>query len=222
MKVLIVIAHPEQQSFNHAMVHTAKESFEELGHTVKISDLYKIKFNPLSDRHNFKTVKNADYLKLPIEEYHATKVDGFNDELEKEIQKLEWCDFMIWQFPLWWFGMPAALKGWVDRVFAAKRIYSSKAAYDNGLFKGKSAMLSVTTGGSIKSYIQGGLGGDLLDILKPIHRGMLEFIGFDVLRPHFVYAPTRMTDEERVIELAQYALRLRTIFTEDTIDVGVF
>jgi NAD(P)H dehydrogenase (quinone) len=34
------------------------------------------------------------------------------------MQKIEWCDLMIWQFPLWWFSVPAILKGWFDRVFA--------------------------------------------------------------------------------------------------------
>ena len=42
-----------------------------------------------------------------------------------EIAKLEGCDLMVWQFPLWWFGLPGPLKGWVDRVFAMGRTYGN-------------------------------------------------------------------------------------------------
>ncbi len=44
--------------------------------------------------------------------------DGFTAELKAEMDKLEKADLLIFQFPLWWFGLPAILKGWVDRVFA--------------------------------------------------------------------------------------------------------
>ena len=57
-------------------------------------------------------------------------------------------------------------------------------------------------------------------ILKPIHRGMLQFVGFDVLEPHIVYAPVRMTDEQRKQELENFAIRLRQIQDELPIAVG--
>jgi len=46
---------------------------------------------------------------------------------------------MIWQFPLWWFGLPAVLKGWVDRVLAMKRTYGGGRIYETGVFRGKRA-----------------------------------------------------------------------------------
>ena len=39
-------------------------------------------------------------------------------ELQAEMDKVTWCDALVFQFPLWWLGRPAILKGWVDRVFA--------------------------------------------------------------------------------------------------------
>ena len=51
----------------------------------------------------------------------ATEVGGFAPEIEEEIVNVEAADLMIWQFPLWWFGRPAILRGWVDRVFAMRR-----------------------------------------------------------------------------------------------------
>ena len=121
MHVLIVYCHPEPQSFNHAMFNAAIAEFDAAGHQVKTTDIYAMDFDAKSGRHNFKTVADPDFLKIPMEETKATAENGFADEIEQEIQKVEWCDLMIWQFPLWWVSLPAALKGWVDRVFAAKR-----------------------------------------------------------------------------------------------------
>ena len=59
---------------------------------------------------------------------------------------------MIWQFPLWWFSVPAILNGWIDRVFAMGRVYGQDRIYQNGVFKGKKALLSFTTGGAAADY----------------------------------------------------------------------
>jgi NAD(P)H dehydrogenase (quinone) len=127
---------------------------------------------------------------------------------------------MIWQFPLWWFSLPAVFKGWVDRVFAMGRIYGGGRIYDTGVFKGKRALLSLTTGGPADAYTKEGFNGDIHGILRPIHRGMLEFVGFDVLAPQIVYAPVRMSDEQRKLELEQFERRLSTITGEKPIHVG--
>lgn len=112
MKVLIIFAHPEPKSFNGALFQRAIDTLQKLGHDVQCSDLYAMKFDPVSDRRNFTSMKDPNYFKQQIEEMYATEVEGFVPELEIELQKLEWCDLMIWQFPLWWFSVPAVLKGW--------------------------------------------------------------------------------------------------------------
>jgi len=220
MKILLVYWHPEPQSFNHAMFSRATKALEDAGWDVKTSDLQAMAFDPVSGRGNFTSVNDPDFLKLQLEELHATEVGGFSAEVEQEIQKIEWCDLMIWQFPLWWFGLPAVLKGWVDRVFAMGRTYGGGRIYDEGVFSGKRAMLSLTTGGPAEAYTKEGFNGDIHAILKPIHRGMLEFVGFDVLAPQIVYAPVRMSDEQRVQELEKFAQRLTGIAGEAPIEVG--
>jgi NAD(P)H dehydrogenase (quinone) len=220
MNVLIVYWHPEPKSFNGALKNTAVKALEAQGHSVKVSDLHTMDFNPISGRHSFTTVADADYFKPQIEEMHASEHNGFSQDVEDEIQKLEWCDLIIFQFPLWWFGLPAVLKGWVDRVFAMGRTYGGGRFYENGVFKGKKAMLSVTTGGPEELYVKEGWNGDLDGILRPIHRGIFEFNGFEVLAPFTVYGPARMKPEEREQELGRYANRLKTIFDELGIEVG--
>ena len=222
MKVFIVYWHPEPKSFNHAMFSTACESFSAQHDEVRTSNLQEMNFDPVSSRKNFKTVSNADFLKLQLEEKHATETGSFSDELELEMQKLEWCDLMIWQFPLWWFGLPAVFKGWVDRVFAMGRTYGGGKIYETGVFRGKRAMLSLTTGGPQDAYLPGGFNGDIDAILRPIHRGMLQFVGFDVLAPQIVYAPAHIDDTARQQELAQFATRLRHIAEESAIEVGQY
>jgi NAD(P)H dehydrogenase (quinone) len=161
MNVLIVFAHPEPASLNGALFDTALRELRAAGHTVVTSDLYRMGFDPVSSRRNFTTVKDAGYLKLQVEETHASEHDGFAAEIEAEIRKLEACDLLVLQFPLWWFGLPAMLKGWVDRVLAMGRTYGYGAIYETGKFKGKRALLSLTTGGPEEAYRKGGFNGDI-------------------------------------------------------------
>jgi NAD(P)H dehydrogenase (quinone) len=222
MKVFIVFAHAEPRSFNGALFRTAQETLQAAGHAMAVSDLYAMKFDPVSDRRNFTTVKNPAYFKQQIEEMHATEVRGFAPEVEAELAKLEACDLMIWQFPLWWFGLPGILKGWVDRVFAMGRTYGGERFYENGVFKGKRALLSLTTGGAEEHYQKGARNGDIEAILRPIQRGMLRFTGWDVLAPNIVYAPVRATDEQRQASLEAWRARLRAIENEKPIPVGEY
>ena len=222
MNVLIVFAHPEPQSFNGALFETAIATLQAAGHTVVTSDLHRLGFNPVSDRRNFTTVQAPDFLKLQAEELHAAESHTFAPELEAEIAKVEAADLMIWQFPLWWFGVPAILKGWVDRVFAMGRAYGGGRVYDTGLFRGKRALLSLTTGGPEGAYAPGGFNGDIQAILRPIHRGMLEFTGFQVLAPQIHYSPVRVDPAQREAWLHAWAQRLQSIETEVPIKVGPY
>jgi NAD(P)H dehydrogenase (quinone) len=233
MNIFIVHAHHEPKSFNGALTNVAQKVLTSLGHEVKISDLHAMKFDPVSDRRNFTSVKNPDYLKQQAEEMHASEVNGFAADIQGEIEKVKWCELMIWQFPLWWFSVPAILKGWVDRVFAMGQAYGQGRAYEKGVFRGKRAMLSITTGGVAEAFTEKrdplhefgeghGFHGDIYGVLRPIQRGILSFTGFAVMRPHIVHAPVRLTDEERRQCLDRYAKRLRGIADELPIDVGLY
>lgn len=219
--VLLVLAHPERRSFSGAMVDVAVETLGGLGHRVMLSDLYRLGFDPVSDRRNFVAAKDAGYFKQQVEEDHATENGGFVPQLEAEIAKMEAADLMIWQFPLWWFGVPAILKGWVDKVFAFNRVYGRGRIYEKGKFRGKRALLSLTTGGSGEpAYRPDGFNGDINGILRPIQRGMLQFLGYDVLKPQIVYGPAQASEEERLAVLAAWRERLRKIAQEEPIEVG--
>jgi putative NADPH-quinone reductase len=222
MNILIVFAHPEPQSFNGALVRTAVAALKAAGHAVQVSDLYALPFEPRSDRRNFTTVRDAAFYKQQAEELYAAEHNGFAADIEMELQKLAWADVMIWQFPLWWFSVPAVLKGWVDRVFAMGRAYGNGQLYENGPFQGKRALLSLTTGGGAADYLPTGLQGELAGILRPIHRGMLQFTGFTVLAPHVVYGPARQSEAEREAALQAWAARLLGLAAEAPLEVGAY
>jgi NAD(P)H dehydrogenase (quinone) len=222
MQVLIVHAHPEPNSFNGAMTRTAVETLTLLGHSVAVSDLYAMGFHAPSDRSNFATIADAAYLKPQAEETFATQHAGFAPALEAEIQKLEACDLLIFQFPIWWFGLPAILKGWVDRVFVMGRVYGHGRIYTEGLFRGRRAMLSLTTGAPPEAWLPGGTHGDINAVLRPIHRGIFQFVGFDVLRPQLSCAPARVGDNERNAMLDAWRRRAAGLFEETPIDVGPY
>jgi NAD(P)H dehydrogenase (quinone) len=214
MKTLLVLAHPEPKSFNAALFQQAVATLTAERHEVTTSDLYAMKFNPISDRRNFTEVFNPDYFSQQAEESHASEVNGFAPDIEAEMRKVEAAEMMILHFPLWWFSMPAILKGWVDRVFAFGRTYGSGRMYEKGVFQGKRAMLTLTTGGPRSIYVPGGFNGDIDVIVRPIERGILQFLGFDVLPAQIVFSPGQLTVDEREAALAAYALRLGSIGTE--------
>jgi len=222
MKVLIVHWHPEPASFNAAMFRRSEAELLAIGHEVKTSDLAAMNFNPVSGRHNFTTVADPEYFKQQAEEDFASECNSFAPEIEDEIQKVQWSELVIFQFPLWWFSMPAMMKGWIDRVFAMKRSYGGGRFYETGMFKGKKAMISITTGGPESIFVEGGMHGDITGVLRPIQRGILAFTGCDVLAPHIVYAPAQLTQEQRSSELDNYAKRLCRIDSELPIVVEPF
>lgn len=214
MKAFIVHAHPEPQSFNGALTSTAIAALQQAGHEVSVSDLYAMRWEARSDRQNVTTVANADVYKQQVEELFALSNAGFNQDIQQEMDKLFACDLLILQFPLWWFSMPAILKGWIDRVFAMGTIYGHGRWYDNGVFSGKRAMLSLTTGGAASMYGRDGINGDIESLLFPIQHGILRLVGFDVLAPFISWEPARCTPAVRAKYLANYKARLAQFETE--------
>ena len=215
MKILIVHAHHEPQSFSSALARRAERTLKAQGHSVDFADLYAEKFNPVSDRRNFSTTKDADYFKQQVEEAHASEVGGFATDVEREMRRLEACDVLIFSFPIWWFGMPAILKGWVDRVFAYGRIYGGPKIYETGLgHSQRRALVLMTTGGGPDVYGGYGVNPPLTTLLAPIQHGVFWFNGFLPLAPFVAWSPARITPGERERYLEALEARLKDIATE--------
>lgn len=209
MNVLIVYAHPEPKSFNGAMKDVAVKTLTAAGHDVVVSDLYSMGFNPVAGHDDFEEQpSNPEFFSLPIEQTNAYEKGTTSPDIAVEMEKLKRADLVIFQFPVWWFSMPAVLKGWADRVFARGFAYLPGRKYDTGMFKGKTAMVTTTTGSSADTYAPDGIDGDILTVLWPIHNGLLRYSGFDVLPPFVAYMPGRVGEDGRQAYLEAYKKRL--------------
>jgi NAD(P)H dehydrogenase (quinone) len=215
MNVLIVRAHHEPKSFSSALADQAAKTLGGIGHKIVVSDLYAEKFDPVSDRRNFTTVKDPAYLKQQVEEAYASEVHGFAPNLEAEIKKLEAADLLIFSFPIWWFGMPGILKSWVDRVFVSGRIYGGPQIYETGLGKSKKrGLILMTTGGGPDVYGGYGVNPPMTTLLAPIQHGVFWFNGFLPLDPFIAWSPVRVSPEVRAEYLEQLDQRLRSLDNE--------
>ncbi len=214
MNIFIVHAHEHQGSFCSSLANVAKTYFETNRHNVIISDLYQKKFNPIGGKHDFKELSDASYYKYANEQLYAHQNNKFSSEIENEMKQLEIADVLIFNFPLWWFGMPAILKGWVDRVLAYGFAYGGQYGMGpNGRFAGKKAFLNVTTGSPESLYQENnGHHRTIDDILLNINKGILELVGFEVLPSHVSFGVSRISQEEREKMLNKYEVYLNTYF----------
>jgi NAD(P)H dehydrogenase (quinone) len=168
------------------------QALEERGHEVLQSDLYGMGWKAVYDEQDFPSRADRTRLSFITESGHAYLNGLQTADITSEQQKLLRADAVIFQFPLWWFGMPAILKGWIDRVFAYGLAYGYKGAgnryrYGEGGLTGKRALLSVAVGGPAEDYSPRGINGPLEQLLFPITHGMFFFAGMDVLPTFAVY-----------------------------------
>lgn len=132
MKISLILAHPDPQSFNHAIAQTAVEAIKANGHKVFFHDLYKEKFDPL-----LPAVEIAEDIKLPA-------------KIKKHCEEIAEIDGIVIVHPNWWGQPPAILKGWVDRVIRPGVAYEflegdSGEGVPRGLLKAKAALVYNTS-----------------------------------------------------------------------------
>lgn len=104
MKSLVVIAHPSKESLCRTAAARAIETLQAAGHEVIVEDLYGNGFAPALTEE-----ERASY-------YRQKKYEGAS--VTAEIERLQTAEGLVLCFPTWWFGFPAILKGWFDRVWA--------------------------------------------------------------------------------------------------------
>jgi len=214
MRALIVFSHPEARSFSAALKDEAVSTLIRLGYQVEVSDLYAMGWNPALGPAEFEADRaDATYLDLSREQENAFAKGSHSADVRAEQQKVAGADLVLLHFPVWWFSMPAMLKGWVDRVFSRGFAYSAGRKYESGHFKGKRAMLCLTTGTASTLYEANGIDGDLHHVLWPIHNGVLAYTGFTVLPPFAAWMPARVTAQVRADYLVAYRSRLESIAT---------
>lgn len=224
MKAHIVLAHPEPKSFNAHLATLAKETLENRGWSVSISDLYAMGFDPCEKAAHYEKQLDSKRFDTQSEQRHASKNNSIPAVVREEIKRLDQSDLVIFQYPMWWHLPPAILKGWLDRVLIYGEVYRSDLRFDKGRFVGKKTILSVTVGTSPETYAFDGRSGDIDLLLWPVYFS-LAYVGFDVLKPQVAYgveAGLQYSDpsevEKRLQEIQNtYVSRLQKIETEAAI-----
>lgn len=224
MKTLIIHAHPEPKSLNNSLKDLAVSTLEAAGHEVRVSDLYAMNWKAVVDATDYGPSASAP-LKVTRSSGLAFDAGTLTPDVLAEQEKLLWADTIIIQFPLWWYTMPAILKGWVDRVFTYHFAYGvgehNETKYGErfgeGTLAGRKALLSVTVGGSESHYAARGINGPIEDLLFPIHHGILYHPGIEVLPPFVLYGADRITGEDYPDVAKAWEQRLLTLESTEPI-----
>jgi NAD(P)H dehydrogenase (quinone) len=163
MKHVVVVAHPAAESFTMALTRTYTAELEQLGHSQRTYDLYRMGFNP---------VLAAQEL-LPI-----TTDRPASPDVVKAQDDIRAAAAVTLIYPLWWLSMPAMMKGYVDRVFARGFAYESHEGIVRGLLAGKKAVLMTVSGASLPLLVKSG-NWNAVQVLQDTH--VLRSTGFELL-----------------------------------------
>lgn len=101
MNVLVVYCHPCEDSYVHAVCTAVMTGLEKAGHALKRIDLYAEEFRP----------------EMSADERRGYHTAGSNEiPVASHLERLRWAEAIVFVYPTWWYGLPAMLKGWLDRV----------------------------------------------------------------------------------------------------------
>jgi NAD(P)H dehydrogenase (quinone) len=214
MNILIVSAHPGPTSLTNSLRDVAAEQLRADGHEVRISDLYAMNWKAAHDAADFTAHDPQDPVRYPFASMAAAGDRAFSKDILDEQDKVLWADALILAFPLWWFSLPAILKGWIDRVWTAGIGYQTGGErYGAGRMVGKRAMLMVMVGGGESYFSTRGVNGPIEDLLFPINHGMLYYPGFDVLPPYVLHRTDRLEPDRFESVAEDVRERMRSLFT---------
>ncbi len=185
MRILAVFAHPSPRCFNRSVLDALADVARAKTHGLDILDLYAEKFNPVLTEKDFET-------------FNRGKTPPDVAAMQKRVAD---ADVVAFIHPLWWFGMPAILKGWIDRVFSYGFAYGHDSRGVRPLLAGRKAVVVNTAGGSeMESYEATGFKDS---ICKLNDLGIYRFVGFDVILHRMFFEIPAASPERRRELLSQ-------------------
>jgi len=137
LKLLLVYCHPDPDSFGAAIRRTAAEALRAAGHDLREIDLYAEGFDPV-----FSAAEKQTYLSDT-----QRNIDG----VAAHVEALRWAEGWVAVYPTWYYGLPAMLKGWLDRVWlpgVTFRVATAKERRITGELKNIRLFVGITTSGS--------------------------------------------------------------------------
>lgn len=128
MQTAVIYAHPNPNSFNGAILNQVIKALEDGKHSYDVIDLYKDRFDPI----------------LLFDEKKRRSDMKHDPETAEYRRIVKNADHLIFIYPLWWGGMPAIMKGFIDRVFVAGEAYTYQGKLPKGLLKARTASVYYT------------------------------------------------------------------------------
>ena len=186
MKVLIVYAHPNPSSFNHAILEQMSFGLQEEGHEVQVKDLYAENFDPV----------------LRASELEQLQAGTTPESILAEQKALCWAEGLVFIYPLWWFGRPAILKGWFDKVLTNGFAFQYGDKGLTGMLKHRRALILITAGGT-KKFFKKNHAEHLIH--RPMSDGTLAFCGIDDVHHRIYYDISGISEQARQKILSEVA-----------------
>jgi NAD(P)H dehydrogenase (quinone) len=226
MRAYVVHAHPEPRSFTAAMRDTIVAALRERGDEVSVADLYEIGFNPVLSRADFLDPQNPEALAYTAEQRAGYAGRTLAPDILAQAEAVLAADLLVLTFPVYWFSMPAMLKGWIDRVLLSGPMYSGRHMYAKGGLRGRRALVAASLGGRDHMFGEAALHGDLeRGMLSHLLRGTLGVVGYDVVAPFWAYHAPYVDQAERermLARLRRYVLDLERAPLLDMPDLASF
>jgi len=169
------------------MRDTTKEALESQGWETSVTDLRAIDFNAVASASDFAARSRPEHLVYPLEQRHAWENKTIDPEIAAEVEAVRSADLLVLVFPVFWYSVPAQMKGWIDRVFLSGLFYGGTRVYDRGGMRGKHAMVVASLGGREYMFGPDSIHGDLKGMLRHLLQGTLGYVGFSVYEPFFAY-----------------------------------
>lgn len=180
MKNLIVYAHPNSGSLNHFFKQTVLESLQESGEEITLRDLNEINFNPV----------------LSLEDMNGQRMGKVADDVQTEQDFITWADRIIFIYPIWWTGMPAIMKGYIDRVFSYGFAYRYDQGVQKGLLTGKKTIIINSHGKSNAEYEAMGMDKALA---LTSDTGVFTYSGLEI-QQHFYFDKADRASAESILD----------------------
>lgn len=199
----IVYAHPESKSFVASMRDATQQALELNGWVTSVTNLSDLNFEPTAGAADFLSRANNDYLVYPLEQRQSYKSKTLSPDILAEVEAVKRADLLVLVFPIFWYSVPAQMKGWIDRVFLSGTFYGGTRFYDRGGMKGKHAMVVASLGGRDYMFGPSSIHGDLKGMLRHLLQGTLGYVGYSVYEPFFAYHVPYVSNEERVSMLTR-------------------
>lgn len=178
MNYLLIYAHPNAQSLNGQLKQGIEAHLNKTQQEVIVRDLYQLNFNPV----------------LSSEDISGQRKGKVAQEVRTEQEFIEWADILLIIHPIWWTGLPAILKGYIDRVFSYGFAYRYDQGIQKGLLKGKQAIIINTQGKSYQEYGDSGMD-KALSLTSDL--GIYNYCGIQV-NHHFFFEKADRANNETV------------------------